>query len=83
MRHVMRALVYLALPFVAFAWLLQVDFPKTPSGLGDFGFYDAPSALDRLLEALAYVVLGAGIVVAVVAIVKFLRIGAPPPPPRR
>jgi hypothetical protein len=79
----MRALVYLALPSVAFAWLLQVDFPTTSRRLGDFGLYLAPSALDRLLEALAYVVLGAGIVIAVVAIVKFLGIGATPPPYRR
>src|SRR4051794_3193072 len=38
MRFAMRALVYLALPSVAFAWLLQVDFPARRAIGLDHGF---------------------------------------------
>lgn len=65
MRLAMRLLVYLSVPSVAFAWLVEIDFPSWPSRLLDSGF-PPPSALDHFVEAVAYVGLSV-VTVAVLA----------------
>jgi hypothetical protein len=57
MRFAMRALVFLALPAVAFSWLLQVQFPDLRVRF-EFGVIAADPRdylLDALIGALPYV----------------------------
>jgi hypothetical protein len=57
MRFVMRALVLLALPAVAFSWLLQVKFPdlRLPTDYGFIAFQPRDYLLEALTGALPYV----------------------------
>ena len=83
MRLAVRALVYLAIPAVGFAWLLELDFSTPIWGSLDsstFGPNFGPTSLDYLIEALVYTALGAGIAAVVVAVAKLLRVGALSPP---
>jgi hypothetical protein len=83
MRLSMRVLIYLALPSVAFAWLLQVDSPAWSALPLDGGFfYRSPDTPANLVEALEYAALGAGIVAVIVAIVKLFGVGSHPLPGR-
>jgi hypothetical protein len=73
MRLAMRWLVYLSLPSVAFAWLVEIDFPTWPARLLDSGFPPL-SPLDQFVEAVAYAGLGAATVAVIVGLVKLLGI---------
>jgi len=69
MRGLMRALVYLTLPAVAFSWLLQVDFPRLVVPI-DEGFHvNDSSGLGTLLIELAI----GGAVLAVVIVIRWRR----------
>jgi hypothetical protein len=80
MRMAMRALVYLALPSVAFAWLLTVDLPTVDWGVLDVGFFIRDPS-NGVLPALLSAALVAGIVIAIVAVASVF--GAPARPRRR
>jgi hypothetical protein len=75
----MRALIYLALPSVGFAWLLQVDLPRVPYAI-DAGFIvDAgPDYLGRAL-----VMLGLAAVAVAVAFAIALLFGVRPTDSKR
>ena len=72
MRRALRWLTYLALASVAFGWLLRVELP-TWTWSFDAGFSVPPSAGSLLLEALAYVSLGVGVVAVITVLAMVMR----------
>src|ERR1700754_1655552 len=62
-RLAMRALIYLAVPSVAFAWLLAVDFPPLPvEPLPlEAPFHWTDDTFEQLLIAAKHAALGAGV----------------------
>jgi hypothetical protein len=82
-RLAFRALIYLALPSVAFAWLLEVDVPA-PVWRSDGWFHEwALDAIGHLTEAAGYVALGAGVVAVLVALGLLFSTDVGPQPGRR
>jgi hypothetical protein len=82
-RLAVRALIYLASPSVAFAWLLEVDVPAPV--LRFDGWFDewAVDAIDHLTEAAGYVALGAGVVAVLVALGYLFSVNVDPQPGQR
>jgi hypothetical protein len=67
--RLMRALIYLVLPSVAFGWLLRIEFPPARAPSLPWG----PSTTDLLLEALWFATLGLALLAAAVVVVRLVR----------